>query len=1283
MKPNWKHTRFWQRLLSGVLTVVMLVGLLPATAMAALLDNSPARNQEILSELEQIVGSAEEAQTYYELLQRYNLLDEDGNAVTSWHIRMDGEDITLDQLREVLAGDYDPGYYITVDGTPITLGDVATILEIEDYLAYLRETYFDGHQWTAEQQASLNDLVDQINREGITITSSGDTLGGSGVNHAARVSVGYPQVNAEEGTATSTVTLRDAAPGQEVTFDWQALSGTQPAHGEGTEILVADQWGTDSTTLTIRLDPVTTDTVQSDGKLIWYLKLDGITNATFFDGEQVFYWKVEGNPTATSEDMSELSQFQFDKAGANVQVTLTDAQRKAIHWGAIDTVKLTSMLGVLDDDNYLVYRWPNGDKVSVYSYQLFAKAGDVTLAQVNYAGKINSAATDFVIERDETLKECMFAPLTNFQGQITIGGICSKTTYAKAGDKWEFLGGEDVSGDARSLVSFRNGRPPEVLNISAPAGTYYPGQVVPVTITFSEPVNQTYVRVKFNGETDSVSSEVPAHYSNVVTVAYPVKEVDNATLSVSSITARDGGDNYLTDYNPGGEGSSGQLLPGVKIETPLKSAAITNVSAQLTGTAAAPQLQVDVTISSDPDLTRWLGSAMEQNGGRWQTKVDSLFVSLDGGVTKYPLVFQGETVTGQTGTATIDLPKNEEGIAKEYVAELYIDNKLVIGKYASTSQEPIRYITENDLSASITIQKDGQNYTFENPEDPVIYVQSGMPDIQAAFALTGTGYTYGNTSNTAVAGTPEEETADFVWSSSDTFVANIDKAGKITPTGKAGTTTITLTARNGGIDGKAVTVTAQYTAGEQVHTALKFAAGLTPFLEISQKEISSSDGQPAIVYWTSNLCDKNGETPTEFHVTVTRENKQVYTTVVTGTAENPAGSVTIPGNVLEYDYSGGSNTFTVTISASYGGQTYSGTATISLEAQPAQVSLGKLGSYYITDQIATVPISWSVTNLDRRGEAQESDIFRFQITRDNDLVNTSSVTLGEGTGDGSYSGAYTLNIADVAASESDPSSYRQVYTVTLQAKNGEDSTWSYDSFLLYVYDADALKIMVDGAEAGNSLTMSNRDEISGMSQEQILALKRDIYLKDVISANYGQYAWAEVADQIAWASSNSDVASVNYQQGTLYEDIRNFPYVSYRPTEDFMLSGKTDGTTAITATHKLTGMTDSLNVTVETLKDRLYLFQCYPQAETKLTFRAYTSADKAATKEVTITSDSSGAAAYYAEYGIASDVYCQSTGSDGNLYVGTFYRSDLKTGEQDAATMALYPCNNLQLRWAA
>ncbi|MEG1579358.1 MAG: hypothetical protein RR336_11395, partial [Oscillospiraceae bacterium] len=69
--------------------------------------------------------------------------------------------------------------------------------------------------------------------------------------------------------------------------------------------------------------------------------------------------------------------------------------------------------------------------------------------------------------------------------------------------------------------------------------------------------------------------------------------------------------------------------------------------------------------------------------------------------------------------------------------------------------------------------------------------------------------------------------------------------------------------------------------------------------------------------------------------------------------------------------------------------------------------------------------------------------------------------------------------------------------------------------------------------------------------------------------NYGSYAWSEVADQIAWASKKNEVATVNYQQGTLYEDIRDFAYVSYRPTTDFLLSGRTDGESVVTATHKL------------------------------------------------------------------------------------------------------------------
>ena len=56
-----KH--FWKRLLAVALAIVMLVGVLPPGALAAeLLGNDPAYNREILAALEDVTGSAEEAE---------------------------------------------------------------------------------------------------------------------------------------------------------------------------------------------------------------------------------------------------------------------------------------------------------------------------------------------------------------------------------------------------------------------------------------------------------------------------------------------------------------------------------------------------------------------------------------------------------------------------------------------------------------------------------------------------------------------------------------------------------------------------------------------------------------------------------------------------------------------------------------------------------------------------------------------------------------------------------------------------------------------------------------------------------------------------------------------------------------------------------------------------------------------------------------------------------------------------------------------------------------------
>ncbi len=837
---------------------------------------------------------------------------------------------------------------------------------------------------------------------------------------------------------------------------------------------------------------------------------------------------------------------------------------------------------------------------------------------------------------------------------------------------------------------FNDKTPPQILSVSAPEGTYKPGEIVPVTVKFSTMVD---AEVRFVGDDQTYS----AGSSNILTFPYTVKEMDSGSLSISSITAWDyrleGGyaqsgaypapvkteKNIVTD-------TTTRQLSGVKLETPDPERAIESVSATLDESDPLnPVLKVGIKISNNEKLTSWLTT--KQVDGKLYIDPDVLSVAADGDEERYPIPV-GDTITGQVLSVEIPLEKNLGSQERIRIAELYRDNKWMMGKCSNAvTQNPVTFIEEQALSASIAIKAAGteDDYTFENPDDPVIYVQSDMPSIRASIELNGT-FTFGDKNKTAVDGTEETADADFVWKSSNPAAAVIDKDGNITPTGVSGTTEITLTARNGGVEEKAVTVTATYQVEGTSRSELNFAAGLTPFLAIPNNALNGGDGQNVTVYWSSNLCDKNGETPTEFKVELKRGSELVDLNgdeegtclIVSGTAKNPASSVTISGKILEYDYGGGNNTFTVTVSARYGEKDYTATATISLESKPAQVFLNKLENYYILDTVGSVDIGWNVRNLDRASGEEMSELFKFQITKGGqEVAAVDKLELDNGAA----SGTVTLDDLAFNANQSDPSSYRQVYTVTLQAKNGEDSTWSYDSFLLYVYDEDALKIMVDGASE-NRVQMSNIAEISRMSQEQILALKRDIYLKNIISANYGEYAWTEVADQIMWKSEDSTVASVNYQQGTLYDNIEHFSYTSYRPTTDLGLSGLSDGRTTVTATHKLTGMEDSLNVQVETLKDKLYLFQCYPQAETTLTFEEYTDASKTAKKQVTLTSDETGAAAYYAQYGIASDVYCQAE-KDGIQYTGTFYLNQLKTGEGDWTKLERYPCNNLQLRRAA
>ena len=1451
-----------KRLLSLLMAMVMTLMLIPTTAWASfgdLLTRDAAYNAEILAALEQVAGSEDAAKQYYEILQQYNLLDEDGNTVDSWSITMDGEDITLDQLRELLAGDYDPDAYVWVDGTPVTLENINLILQIEDYISYLRETYFSDIQWTDEQRENLNSLMNQLSTDGIQLYAGTDAVGESGYSHAAMVTVVQDTNQSTDAQGVFSVTLANAAEGQEVSFQWEAQVGTQELDTSGTLSgtieLTAGADGTASTTFTV---PLTTD--QQDGLLStqarqYFIQLTGLKGALFNDGnDNALYTAATVIATGSGATISGRDAlFQQDSPNVNqtgttvdpapeggvwadpdtderhyaewsADISLTDAIKQSLTWGVLDAVRLESAYHedhynnesgwFLKDDELGALR-PVSDGSGGYTDYLedyqggqhsgdFSPAGSAKNPMVlrYYYGSIQLAGggsvsietgfpsvleayewefeydyrdeslalddglrvvsiymyNDFYLDNlleadvDKTVLDLTSSDITmltaddatqaNFQGsayylettdnkmRVDFPDLLKQgIQLSHSGNQWivsEYYStdGKDVEDEQdnpyyynyykiqqradQSYVYFVNNTPPEIESIEIPEGTYALGQQVPIIVTFSEPVCTMYNSLQVNGDHYVAAQyDNEGGYSNVLVFAYGVQQGD-AILGLENLHVNAAN---ISDDPTFEEADLDYSLDGVEV-TNQPETAISGFSVSSAYSDSDPYLSyAQVSLFQDGSVLpiealSWLTGSlksdmmttytqqeleeMEQENPGSTSKLTSVYISLDGGETQYPLTYDSDT---RMLTSPEFTPPQLSAVRElTHVVELYIGGELVMGKCVLWQIEPVALWQEGDVTATLRVTDNETYLDYDYAENGAIFPEDaafGIDYIIDPSLIPGPTFdeetftTYQLDPDTASGYAedalgqkiPVDETANFVWWTSNPGVATINEFGELTATGAAGEVKIYLTALNGNRDietqnddgtyvtGKCRTdypVTYTYqdpeaAGGTTTTDTLVFGVGQTPFLTVGGSELTAAAGQDLTLIWTSNITAKNAAnrgddtSVTPFTVTLYHGDEQTWTWTYESTNANTIARATIPADYLTYDYENGNNSYRVTISAPYYGSAadnegtiYSITVDISLKSQPAQVELDDLASYYITDG-GTVDIGWTIRNFDFYDNGQ--DLFRFSITDDSgNTVQGTPTAPGSGT-NGTFTGSYRMNVPDFEATSDNPNSYRKVYTVTIQAKNGTDSTWSYDSFLLYVYDANALQILVDGAAGGNH-TLSNRETFSEMDQEQILALNRDIYLKEIISINYGDYAWNEVADQIIW-DVEGDAATLNYQQGALYSNIDDISYVSYRPTAEFGLSGVDDGTITLSATHKLVNFSGRLDIQVETMKDRLYLFQCYPQAVTQLTFEEYTDASKTATREVTIYSDDTGAAAYYAEYGIASDVYCQTKDQNG------------------------------------
>ena len=1367
MRKNWK------RWIAGLLTAVMLVTMLPTVAYAAvgdLLDMSGVQRTALLAALEEVYG--DDAEAYLAILKQYGLIDEDGNIVTDEKIIMDGQAYTLDEIEAILD---DPATDLTkvveVDGDYLTLADLKTVVEIERYLAYLKATYFTEQDLTDEQIDNFYDLAEAW-ANGDMVMLAADALEGvgpAGVDHDVRLTVTGAATAEENGEYTVTVEASRSAADQEITFSWRTVDGSVTADIDGEETVT--MYPGESKTLTVHVGE-TPERVQGTGTFL--VQLYDLKNALLSDGST----RWEQTVTVDSDDyfkyysrVSKTLSYERREHGVETDWVVAggdEEMRDRIRDGGNPMFladKETLSLEGMSSGNYLRIFESGGGSLIAGNFQytvgalgwFFDPGSSRPIAEerpFSYELKIDDEVrqaddnfTDWVVEETYLLPSIGLEAFPtqsenlDYEEGDEIPEHTMEMNMSGYYRRYQTSSGSETSFafdpylEYRASYYMQETTKETTVSFSAPAGTYYAGQQVPIVATFDYPVKITEDMTITVNDDQTLTPEEVETTGESCTFLYPVTETSGGAISVTAA-------NFV------GDEPTCQLEGANKLEL-----TISRGTDDLTGVTlesldrelafGAPTLAVrQEQQGQKPVLT----ITLPLTGKPYDNWVLNEVTDLTTGIL--PAL---KAVLSQTGDTQYDFRVNDPQNPTALVAEItlpyntsveeftgqvdfLLDGYVMIGwgrEYTLDGSKPVGAF-DGGIKLTRTNSKTGERE--EQTSGTVYFDLAEMADweMTLSFTLKEGDFTWGDV--TKVTAYPEDNKPEgidnqfhFAWEYSGpvTVVLNEDGSTSFMLTGETGYANARLVALNGDMEDALL--------GSVTLHCENWGGGTgNAFLQIpeSGRNISVREGNDARIYWSSNICALNqnaGEdgafVPTTFTVQLGTLNLEdadptvavVKEWTVTTDEKNPILSAfTIPWDEgLDTFYNEERTGLIVAcISAEYqekrlgtyinengvpemGEGEEPAIAYITLLSPPASVKLDQpAGGLYQTDGGGNgkdITLSWTADNLDvKNGGGQ----FELYIAGGEKTISETDLTGGVTQDGNTYS--YTLNVPAVTPETGDPASYRDAYTVTVKVQNAADAAWAYDSYVLYVYSEDILEILLDHDEnTGGSYTMSNVEKIKTLwgdggenGSNAIVALQRDIALRNVISINYGQYAWAELADQIAWASNDSSVASVNYRQGTLYENIENFSYTTYRPSTDFVLSGLKDGETTVTATHgKLPEISDSLTVDVETLRDQLYLFQCYPKTETTLTYQVYTSAAKTATEEYTLTTNDKGEAAIYAPHGIAGDIYCNSVADDGDdedvIFLGVIRSQSLVSSEADSTKLQLYPVNTLQLRRAA
>lgn len=1272
------------------LSLVMLISLLPTTALAAVGDltgNSAEENLSILSALQKMDDDS--YNDAYGLLSSLGLLNEDGSIKTDEKIVLDGQELTLAETEALLEDDAtDLSRIASVDGTPISLGDLKTIIQIERELQRLQETYFSGRTFTAEGAANMNDLLAQLQGEGISLMSTSSTapaglwnvdMSAAPTNYTYNTSYQnywyFPQAQLQGGKTVSVrYHLNKAALASYITdFKVHICTGM---YSVNPSVLASGVLQSDGSYLLQY-----TSTEPSDYNSPYYLAFEIVLNTgaapayTYGDLlSAVSFYDASGMSFFNGTVYSDSYNYFYTKniSVPSLATSITAGQYDYIVSGAANDIGYRYCMSTSSSEggnipsnefvalNNLIHYLKNAKGITSET-DAIKYTVSMKIAQKNDSNTSTASTASFFTPYDSFSTNLIglsksFSPTTMASGTFYDFSFSASCLNPAAGFgnmiaiyiPYSMLMENVFSSNVSNLtgitkdvtVSLVNDGDNPTVAFTAPAGAYQSGETVPITMTFNELVKvNSGATMIINGNTYTAAQLKLNAAGKTLTAWYPVQDADGASLVVSGISG-------ITDVFGNAPANVNWTAAGVTLKSVLMRNAPTSFSASYTDGKAMLTLTAS-------------------QASAYRTK----YGNFDSSTTDRLAPFQVVLYNNGTEMATLPVYLQEDPVnpanfvfkisdyaiaptasAQSITAKLQCSE----GSKAAPAWQSIDLITSS-FTIPALIKVTGVTVSADIPGTAFTLADTTLPKLTAAVLPANATYKTG------------------AWSSSNSQIATIGSDGQITLTGSAvGNVTFTFTADNG---------TTDVTSDDKTGTSSTYtvSAGDSPALVIpaNASDIRVQQGQSAAILWSSNASFfASGKdfvyTVELFEGNFTLEQLSGKTASYSATAAKDMNSLTIPAEKITSlsAYSAGyTPAYTVRVSmphpiANSDGVKLSAICHIVVLPKPAGAKLTAPDSIYLTDDAGSVSFGWAIENYTAGESAATLSITH--ITGDSASASPETQALS------GSSGTYTLPISKVASG-----SLKETYQISLSVANAEGAA-SVDAFPLYVYAAGAMQLEVNGQKTEN-VTLDNTPTVSGTLPTDtldILAMREELGLIEYIGINYDDFSWSSFSDGIRWATSDDDKVSVNYRQGGLYENIRNFSYSTYLPETKMALSSVADGTATITATHANTGMSDSVTVSVKTLKNVFYLFQLTPAVTTTLTYNDGKGAKK------TVSTNADGVLALYEPDGIAGDVYLRAE-ANGDLYLGTIYSENIQSGERDATKLQLYPLNTFTLRPAA